>query len=196
MKNLNPRIISIINEIIASLDDSFSLDGKAILEISGNDPKMAETVCEILEKDGWIKATKVNGMNYPYCIFKSDSFRRLFASGNYADRAKAEKQKHQHVVINATNSNFAIGNTAPVNQIININQVIDLIQKVMDETGKSNDITLSEKEEIIELLKDLNNSVKQGYEPPKSILKRLAYYGEKVISIGAAILSILSIIKG
>jgi len=46
------------------------------------------------------------------------------------------------------------------------------------------------------LLKDLNNSVKQGYEPPKSILKRLAYYGEKVISIGAAILSILSIIKG
>jgi len=196
MRNLESEKIDVLDKIIAELDNTLTLDDKSILKICGEDPKIAEAVCGILEEDGWIVTVRVDQMNYPVKIIKSDSFMTLLASGNYIYRVKAEKQRHQHVVINATNSNFAIGNSAPITQIITINQVIELIQKVIDETGKSNDIPLAEKEEIIELLKDLNNSVKQGYEPPKSILKRLAYYGEKVIDIGAGIITILSIIRG
>lgn len=196
MKKLETEEIIVLDKIIAKLDETDSLDGKAILEICGDD-KMAEIVCGILEEHRWIRTTRVDQQKYPIKIIKSDKFRMLLSRiGNYAEQAKHKEQRFQPVVINATSSNIAVGNSSSVIQTINNNEVVELIQKLIQETGRNNDIILEEKEEIIELLKDLNSSIKQGYEPPKSVLKRLAYYGEKGINIGASILTILSIIKG
>ena len=115
MKKLETEKIIVLDKIIAKLDET-NLDGKAILEICGDD-KMAETACGILEKEGWIRTTRVDQQNCPIHIRKSDSFRTLLAQiGNYAERAKAEDQRFQQVVINATSSNFVVGNTSSVIQ--------------------------------------------------------------------------------
>lgn len=195
MGKLTTEEIIVLDKIIEKLDET-NLNGNAILEICG-DNVMAETACRILEDEGWICTTRVDQQNYPIDIWKSDSYRMLLArKGNYAEQAKAEEQRFQQIAINATSSNIAVENTSSVIQTINNNEVIELIQKLIQETERNNDIIPEEKEDIIELLMDLNNSIKQGNEPPKSVLKRLAYYGEKVINIGASILTILSILKG
>jgi hypothetical protein len=200
MNNLKPEIITFLDKIIDELDNAFELKNEAILTICNNDPKKAETICKILEADGWIRAVWINGLKYPGQIERSDSFSGKLSYGNYATREKLKKENSESLrIVNhitVTNSNFAFGNTAPVYQTIKINHVTELIEKAIKETEQSNDIQPNEKEEIIELLKDLNNFVKQGYEPPKSIIKLLSYYSEKVITIGASILTILSAIKG
>lgn len=114
MRNLEPEIIDVLDKIITELDNALALDDKAILIICGDDLKMAETTCGILDIDGWINATRVDQMNYPIYIKKSDLFKVLLASGNYADRAKAEKQNSQSVskvtnFITAQDSCVAIG---------------------------------------------------------------------------------------
>lgn len=197
---MNPKIISLLDKIIDALDNTSELNDQQILAICNNDPNISETICKILESDGWIRAYWLHQLNYPEKIKRSDLFRVKLAIGNYVTREELEKENSESVrIVNhitATNSNIAFGNTAPVYQTIKINHVTELIEKAIKETEQSNDIQPEEKEEIIELLKDLNNSIKQGYEPPKTILKRLAYYGEKVVTIGASIFTILSAFKG
>ena len=199
MISLKPEIITLLDKIIDELDNVSELKNEAILAICNNDPKKAETIYKILEADGWIRAHWIDQLNYPSKIERSNSFIVNLANGNYATREELEKENSESVrIVNhitATNSNIAFGNTAPVYQTIKINHVTELIKKAIKETEQSNDIQPEEKDEIIELLKDLNNSIKQGYEPPKSILKRLAYYGEKVVTIGASIFTILSAFK-
>jgi len=117
MRNLKPETIAVLDKIIAELDNTLALDDSTILEICGKDPKMAETACGILEVDGWIIASKVDQMNYPINIRKSDSFRMLLASGNYTKIAEVEERNLQPVnvvtnFIKAKGSNIAIGNTA------------------------------------------------------------------------------------
>jgi len=119
MKKLETEKIIVLDKIIAKLDETDSLDVNAILEICGDD-KMAETACGILEEDRWIRTTRVDQQKYPSKIIKSDSFRMLLARiGNYAEHAKAEEQRFQPVVINATSSNIAVGNTSSVSQTNN-----------------------------------------------------------------------------
>lgn len=111
MKTLETEKIIVLDKIIEKLDET-NLGGNAILEICGDD-KMAETVCGILEDDGWIGTTRVDQQNYPIHVRKSGSFRTLLARiGNYAEQAKAQEQRFQPVVINATSSNIAVGNTS------------------------------------------------------------------------------------
>lgn len=112
MKKLETEEIIVLDKIIAKLDETDSFDGKAILEICGDD-KMAEIVCGILEEHRWIRTTRVDQQKYPIKIIKSDSFRMLLARiGNYAEQAKAEEQRFQPVVINATSSNVAVRNSS------------------------------------------------------------------------------------
>lgn len=199
MISLKPKII-LLDKIINELDNASELKNEAILTICNNDPKLAETICKILEADGWINAHWPDQLNYPIKIEKSNSFSVKLANGNYSEKEELEKENSEPLrIVNniiATNSNIAFGNSAPVIQTININHITELIEKAIKETKQSNDIQLAEKEEIIELLNDLNISIKQGSEPPKSITKRLAYYGEKVVTIGASILTILSLLNG
>ena len=196
---MNSKTIAILDKIIEELDNASELKNKAILAICNDDPKLAETIYKILEADGWINANWLDQLNYPSKIERNNSFRENLANGNYSTKVALEKENSLPLSIvnniTATNSNIAFGNTAPVIQTININYVTELIKEAIKETEQSNDIQLAEKEEIIELLNDLNNSIKQGYEPPKSIMKKLAYYGEKVITVGASILTILSAFK-
>ncbi len=198
MTNLKLETITVLDRIIVKLEITPELDSSEILKICNNEPKIAETICKILEVDEWIKVYWADQLNYPIKIKRSDSFLVKLANGNYAAKAEFEKESSEPLrIVNnitATNSNLAIGNTASVNQTINKIKIKKLIHKTIKETEQSKDITLVEKEEIIELLKDLSNSVQQGHEPPKSVLKRLTYFGEKVITVGASILTILSII--
>lgn len=200
MNYLKLETITILDRIIAKLDNSSELDNNTILAVCNNEPKLAETICKILESDGWIRAHWLDQLGYPSKIERSNSYRENLANGNYYEREELEKGNSEPLTIinniTATNSNIAIGNTAPVIQTINIDHATELIEKAIKETELNNDIQLAEKEEIIELLNDLNNSIKLGYEPPKSIIKRLYFYSEKVVTIGASILTILAAFKG
>lgn len=116
MRNLKPNMINFLDRIIEELDNSHSLDNESILKICNNDPKIAESVCRILEDDGWIKTVRIDQLDYPIKINKSDSFSTLLASGNYAARTEFEKEisKRASIVnhITAQNSNVVIGDNA------------------------------------------------------------------------------------
>lgn len=116
MRNLQPETITIVDLIIKTLENNNSLNDRAILEICGNEPKISEMACGILEDDGWIKTVRVDQMDYPIKINKSDSFSTLLASGNYAARAEFKKEISQRASIvnhiTAQNSNVVIGDNA------------------------------------------------------------------------------------
>jgi hypothetical protein len=131
MGNLTTKEIILLDKIIEKLDETDSLDGKAILEICGDD-KMAETVCGILEEHRWIRTTRVDQQKYPIKIIKNDSFRMLLARiGNYAEQAKTEEQRFQPVVINATSSNIAVGNSSSINQTNSLSEKKSLIGMIV-----------------------------------------------------------------
>lgn len=121
MIKLEAETITLLDRIIEELDHTSELDNKVILEICNNDPKKAETICKVLEGEGWIKAHKVDQLNYPSKIERSDSFIVNLANGNYATRAEVEKENSLPFRIanniSAKNSNVVIGNNASLKTI-------------------------------------------------------------------------------
>jgi hypothetical protein len=51
--------------------------------------------------------------------------------GNYAEQAKTEEQRFQPVVINATSSNIAVGNSSSINQTNSLSEKKSLIGMIV-----------------------------------------------------------------
>ena len=92
MKNLKPETITLLDRIIDELDNTSELKNETILAICNNDPKIAETICKILECEGWIKAHWLDQLNYPTKIERSNLFRVKLANGNYTAKAEFKKE--------------------------------------------------------------------------------------------------------
>lgn len=187
MEDYDDKLISDLDDVIAKLNRSGSLTIEQYLAESKNSKEYWYGLCQILILEGWIKATGDKD-TVVSIIFKTDSFHGLLLGGNLAERHRKYKAKEflsNPLIINARdNLNVSLNNNAPLNQTITHNSDIEnCLSSIAAELERNNAIHQEDREEIIELLEYIRESLQDHHKPLNSVMKRLRRYGNTIVAL-------------
>ncbi len=187
MEDYNEKTLSDLDDIIAKLNKFDSVTIEQYLAESKHSKEEWYGLCQILESKGWVKTCGDKDTEVSI-IFKSDYFHGLLLGGNFSERQRKHKAKEilaNPISIKTGNySNVTIGNTGSVTQTITITPEIEnCISNIAAELERNNAIMQEDREEIIELLENIRESLQDHRKPLNSVMKRLQRYGNTIVAI-------------
>ena len=187
MEDYNEKTLSDLDTIVSKLKEKGSLQVDEYISELNNDVDYWNALCGILENNKWIVAHRCEEIGV-LIIINSESFHTLLLGGNFSERQRKQKVKENQtipIVVNAgNNSNIAIQNTGSVTQTITITPEIEnCISNIAAELERNNAIMQEDREEIIELLENIRESLQDHRKPLNSVMKRLQRYGNTIVAI-------------